>query len=40
MIRNLVFTSADNYENEKHDHAYDKGHPKRFRYNKKVQKLY
>jgi cysteinyl-tRNA synthetase len=26
MIRNLVFTSADNYENEKHDHAYDNGH--------------
>jgi len=23
MIRNLVFTSADNYENEKHDHAND-----------------
>jgi cysteinyl-tRNA synthetase len=26
MIKNLVFTSADNYENEKHDHAYDNGH--------------
>jgi cysteinyl-tRNA synthetase len=26
MIRNIVFTSADNYENEKHDRAYDIGH--------------